>query len=465
MQTPAQIRHRLSRGVVAAQWNDQSALAETEAWLVSVEAREMLRIDYYSRQPRFEKPVLGPLKERKLDRAPLVVLVLASMHYDGRLRERAVRRLSALDGALSDRALAVRVTDHVEVIRELAAQEVLRRTTFAQAEQIVPLLQRISQRWRGSEVLGRYLRALVDSNDEASAWACLRSSGNFEVRRAAFRHSFESGLLGLPDAVRLLPRERDQVVRRQLIRVIADLAAPDVIAELLLRGRSAESRVLGLVKLTAAQLDPVVVEELLVDRSVLVRMWARVRWQEMGRDPVAVYAGIARSAAEPVVRARAYAGLAETGTELDRAEIVGLARSAELPLKKAGLSLLRGKSVASDVPWLLEEMTGDHSVAARLAGEVLSGSPQLWSPADLAVLKDSADAAVQRRAWWLHRSLGGWEVVIADLEFGAVWDRVVLPMYVGPTDSQRQRIADLLRTLPLERQQVSEIAFAAGLPA
>ncbi|MFE3176869.1 hypothetical protein ACFXPA_19840 [Amycolatopsis sp. NPDC059090] len=464
MQTPAEILYRLSLGVVAAQWDDREGLAETSAWFESATAREMLRIDCYSRQSRSEEPVMGRVTERKLKRAPLVALVLASMHRNGRLRERAVRLLCSSDSALSDRALAVRVADYAEAVRELAEQEVLRRTTLAQAERIMPLLQRISQRWRGSEVFARYLRALTAVHGEATVWACLRNSEVFEVRRAAFRHSFESGLLGLPDAVRLLPRERDQIVRRQLIRIVAELATPDVIASLL-RGRSAESRVLGLVKLTAAQLDPVEVERLLVDRSVMVRLWARLRWQEMGRDPVEVYAAVARSAATPVVRARAYAGLAETGTELDRTEIVGLAQSADLPLKKIGLSLLRGKAIASEVPWLLREMTGEHSRVARLAGEVLSSSPQLWSPADLAVLKGSPERALRRRGWWLHRGRGGWEAVIADLEFGEIRGRLALPMYFQPTDVQRQRIADLLSTLSLDRHQVSEIAFATGIPA
>ncbi|MBN9746042.1 hypothetical protein DMP23_34015 [Amycolatopsis sp. A1MSW2902] len=458
MQTPAQIRAQLSLG------RDQSGLAETEAWLASATARELLRIDHYARQARYPVPLLGRARSWQLKNASPVVAALASMHPDGRLREQAVRVLCGLAGALSDRALAIRVADHVEVVRELAEEEVLRRTTLAQAERIVPVVQRISQRGRGSQVQARYLRALVDAHGEASVWACLRISADVDVRRSAFRHSFETGLLGSVDAVRLLPRERDQVVRRKLIQVIAETATPEVIAETLLRGRSAESRVLGLVKLTAAQLDPVAVEQLLLDRSVLVRLWARLRWQEMGRDAGEVYAAVARSAAKPVVRARAYAELAETGAEFDRAEVVELAQNADLALKKTGLSLLRGKVVAADVPWLLREMTGEDSRVARLAGDVLSGSPQLWSLADLGVLKDSADVVIQRRGWWLHRSLGGWEAVIVDLESGAFRDRLELPMYVRPTVAQQQRIADLLDTLSLGLDQVSGIAFAAGLP-
>ncbi|MFD2471458.1 hypothetical protein [Amycolatopsis silviterrae] len=462
MQTAAEIRHHLKRGAVAARRDDQAVLAETADWLASATARELLRIDYYARQFRYEEPALGSAKDWWLKDAVPFVAALASMHQDGYLRERAVRELCGSTGAVSDRALAVRVSDRVEVVRELAEREVLRRTALAQAEQIVPVLQRIVGRGWGSKVLGRYLGALVAAHDEASVWACLRDSGDLDVRRSAFRRSLESGLLRVSDAVRLLFRERDQLVRRQLIRVIAEGATPDVIAESLLRGRSAESRVLGLVKLTAAQLDPVDVERLLVDRSVLVRAWARRRWQEMGRDAVAVYAAVARSAAGSVVRARAYAGLVESGTELDRAEIIELAQSADLPLKKTGLSLLRGKAVAAETSWLLREMTSDEPRVARLAGEVLTSSPQLWSAADLAALKGSADSVLRRRGWWLHRSLGGWEAVIADLELPEAWDQLVLPMYVLPTDAQWQRISDLLGALSLGSKQVSEIEFAAG---
>ncbi|WP_037367489.1 hypothetical protein [Amycolatopsis orientalis] len=463
MQTPAQIRAQLR--LAAATIRTPSGLAETEAWLVSATAREMLRIDYYARQARYPVPVLGRAHRWKLKHASPVVAALASMHPDGRLREQAVRVLCTSAGAVSDRALAVRVSDHVEVVRELAEQEVLRRTTLTQAGQIVPVLRRIAHRGRGLQAFERYLDALVAAQGEESVWAYLRSSEDFEVRRTAFRHSFEDGLLGLSDAVRLLPRERDQVVRRKLIQVIAESGTPEVIAESLLRGRSAEGRVLGLVKLTAAQLDPGVVEGLLVDRSVLARMWARIRWQEMGRDPVEVYAAVARSAARPAVRARAYAGLAEAGGELARTEILELAQSTDVVLKKAGLSLLRGKAVASDVSWLLREMTGEDSRVARLAGDVLSSSPRLWSLADLAVLKDSADPVVRRRGWWLHRSLGGWEAVIADLECGEFRDRLAVPRYFQPTAAQRRRIADLLGTLSLGSREVSEIEFAIGLPA
>lgn len=257
-----------------------------------------------------------------------------------------------------------------------------------------------------------------------------------------------------------------------MTRVIADSATPDIVAEVLLRGRSAESRADGLVALTAAELDPADVERLLVDPSAIVRLWARRRWQEMGRDPAATYAVIARSAAKPTVRARAFTGLAETGEAIGRQEALDLVHSAELPLRKVGLMLLRDSPTAEDVPALLSLVAGDQSRVARLASEVLTRSPHLWSLSSLAPLKLADDPQLRRRAWWIHRQLGGWEAVIADLELlrdpdpqlVALGRQPVPPMYFQPTDAQRKRLAGLLTTAPLKRDQRLNIATAAGLP-
>lgn len=474
MLNPPQIRSRLSESAAAALRGDRFVLDETASWLTSVTARELLRIDHDARQFRYQGPALGRPEKwtSEVLASPVpVVAVLASMHPDGYVRERAVRSLATSLDALSDRALAVRVSDHVGVIREVAVREVLRRRTLDHADRVVPLLRRIEQRGRGFEVLALYLHELITEHGEATVWARLRGSADHDIRRTAFRHSFDSGLLGLPDATVLLPGERDPLVRRRLIEVIADSATPDVIASVLLRDRSAESRTLALVKLTAAQLDPADVERLLLDSSVLTRLWARRRWQEMGRDPVVVYAMTARSTATPIVRARAYTGLAETGTAIERQEVVALVDSTALPLRKVGLSLLRGRATAEDIPLLVRSVAGDHSRVARLAAEVLIGSPGVWALTELAPLKASEDPELRRRAWWIHRRRGGWEAVIADLELlhdsdprlAGMGLQRELPMYSRPTATQQRRITDLLSTAPIERRQRRFIAFAAGL--
>jgi hypothetical protein len=471
-----EIRRRLGASATAAVEGNTDALRSTASWLTSATARELLRIDDCAREFRYEGPVLGEARQwtREVLASPLpVVAALAGMHRDGYVRQRAVESLAAFHDAVSDRALAVRVGDHVGAVREAAAREVLRRATLEHAEHIVPLLRRFEGRYRGAEVLPRYLRALTAEHGEAAVWAGLRSSADRDLRRAAFRHSFTVGLLALPEAVVLVPKERDQVVRRLLIEVIAGAATPEVVTRVLLRGRSAEGRALGLVKLTAAQLDPVDVERLLVDGSVLVRLWARRRWQEKGRHSAETYAAVARSTAAPIVRARAYTGLVETATPVGHQEIVDLAGSAELPLRKVGLSLLRSSAVAEDIPLLLRSVAGEDARVARLASEVLVGSPELRPLVDLAPFKTAGDPELRRRAWWIQHQYGGWHAVIADLEIlqdadplvAALGRQRVLPMYVQPTRAQAQRLTELLSTTRLDRPYVRSVAFAAGLPA
>jgi hypothetical protein len=253
--------------------------------------------------------------------------------------------------------------------------------------------------------------------------------------------------------------------------LIVDQAPPDIIADALLHARSAETRAEGLVRLAADQLEPAEVERFLVDRSGLVRLWARRRWREIGRDPVPTYAAIARSDQPAAVRARAYMGLAETGAAIEPAEVRGLVASAHRPLQKVGLRLLTQSAVADDVPRLLSLVAGESSRLARLASEVLARNPLLWSVDDLARLKASGDPDVRRRAWWIHRQRGGWESTIADLEvlhdpdphLASCGRDPVTPMYLQPTEAQRRRIASLLRTADLPRDEFLSIALAAGL--
>ena len=117
-------------------------------------------------------------------------------------------------------------------------------------------------------------------------------------------------------------------------------------------------------------------------------------------------------------------------------------------------------------------MTDADARVARLASEVLTDSPRLWSLADLAPLKSAQDPGLRRRAWWIHRHRGGWEAVIADLELlrdpdptlaAEVHRQPVLPMYLQPTDTQKERLADLLSTASVNRKHRLSIAFAAGL--
>lgn len=473
MQSHAEVRAHLAQGAAAVFSGDHAGMARAATWLGSLSARELLRVDGGARSV-LHGPSLG-LSEQWTDEvlasSGVAGAALGSMQYDGRVRERAFAVLDRSADPLADRMLAVRVTDHVQVIREAATRAVLERVSLDQADGIAPLLHRIWSRWWGADVMPLYLRALTEAHGEDGAWARLRASPDRDVRRTAFRRSLAAGLLDVEAAVRALDRDRDRTVQGLLAKHIADRAAPGEVAANLLRSGVAEARALGLVRLTAAQLDPADVERLLVDRSVLVRLWARRRWQEQGRDAAVVYAAVARGPAPAAVRARAYTGLAEAGATVERDEALGLVRSGQPPLSKSGLRLLAGRATAQDAPLLLNVVASGTARAARMASSILLEIPFAWADDDLRELSVSPDPVLRRRAWWLRRGRGRWDEVVADLEIALDDDpelaslgrSVSVPAYFDPTEAQRARIAELLPRVWPDRWRTSGIAFAAGL--
>ncbi len=469
----AEIADRLSDGAAAVLSGTPGPLAEIEDWLLLASARELLRIDRTARFWR-HRAALGTAnlwEGGALGTSGHLGAALASMHGDGRVREAAVGILSRTDAPLADRMLAVRLTDHVPPVQEAATRAALRRTSLTQADQIVPLLNLIEGRERGADVLPLYLHALAGVHGETALWSRLRGSTTPAVRRRAFHHSLAGELLSVTDAVAALPREHDRIVQSILAHAIADRAAPDVVASALLSDRSAESRVLGLVRLTADLLDPADVERLLVDPGVLVRLWARQRYQEQGRDSLSAYQNVARGSGPATVRARAYRGLVEAGGTVDRAVALDLIRSTEPPLKKAGLRMLVGRATPDDATLLFEVLRTGTSRVARLASEVLLEMPAAWSDADLLPLVSSPDPGLRRRAWWLKRSRSGWDETIADLEIlldddpviNTLGSNMTVPQFAQPTELQRDRLIALLPLVWPETWRESHVAFAAGL--
>lgn len=111
------------------------------------------------------------------------------MHADGFVRERAVARLATSEDGLTDGALALRLTDHVQAVREAAANAVLTGGNEASATRILPILELIRDRQRIGGVRALYLHRLFDEQCEAAVWAAMRDSDDRGLRRAAFRES------------------------------------------------------------------------------------------------------------------------------------------------------------------------------------------------------------------------------------------------------------------------------------
>lgn len=108
--SPADARERLRTAAATAVRGDVAGLELVESWLTDVSARELVRIDAFARQFRYEGPTLGKPQQwtgRVLSES-VPAMALASMHPDGFLRERTVGVLVGVRCPLSDRILALR---------------------------------------------------------------------------------------------------------------------------------------------------------------------------------------------------------------------------------------------------------------------------------------------------------------------------------------------------------------------
>lgn len=407
-----------------------------------------------------------------MDQPSTVAPVLASMHPDGHVRERAVTRLAASECLVADRGLAARLTDHVPVIREAASRALLSRTTLESAARIMPVLELIRERARAGEVRELYLRKLFDNYGERRVWTAFRASDDRALRRAAFRHTLSHGLLDVDAAITELPHETDQIVRSLLSRAIAERAAPAAAAGVLLSAGTAEGRALGLVRLRAAQIDPDVLKELLVDSSVLVRLWARTRWTELGHEPLPTYASMTRdNDLRPRLRARAYTGLLEAGGSIGHNEALELLASGEHPLARVGLKHLVDNAEPEDTTKLFNVLTTGTNKEAKLASAALIRLRRAWTVADLRQIRSSEDPELRRRGWRLQRGRGGWEETLADLELLDDNDEELSrrgrsatpPMYEKPDEEQRQRLRTLVARVDLPPERLLDIAAAAGI--
>jgi hypothetical protein len=471
--TPSEIRERLRFASGAVFVSDSQGMADAGNWLATVSGRELLRVDGFARQYRYEGPTLGDAQQwtSSIVNNTEVAAAIGSMHRDGHVRERAVRRLSTSADPLVDRMIAVRADDHVGPVRDLAVTTLMTRTGLPGAESAMAVLQHFAGRSRGAAAAREYEERLIAQHGAGPVWSAFRDSRDRDLRRMAHRRSVTMSLIGASEAAALVSAERDQVVRRLLANVVAEHADTATIREVLLQGRSAESRVLGLVRLGPHELSLSEVQPLLGDSSVLVRFWARRRWSEMDRDVVTACRALIDLAGTPSKQACAYRGLAESGGDIDHEELVRLVRSTEPALQKVGLELLADTALPTDLPDVFRLIRAAHTRVARLASEVLVSNQGLWRLEDISDLKQDPEPELRRRAWWLHRSRGGWDSPIADLQvlqdpdtdLARLGRQPQAPKYLPPTQAQREILEPLLRRAPLSRDSRLELAFAAGL--
>ncbi|MEU8265273.1 hypothetical protein AB0C02_32290 [Micromonospora sp. NPDC048999] len=338
------------------------------------------RLDRHSRQA----PWYGPYQDSALRRVGArfsvatsgpVAMALASMHGDGRIRQRAI-------AAMVDRPcpevmpfLVLRTADWVKPVRDRARAGLallLADDPDGHLPAVLPMALRLDTWLRGGFAVTQIRAALLSAPPQV--WRGLLGSGGRRQRRFVFDIVLAQGWLRLPDYVTWAETDSDTGIR---VRA-ADAACREAVwtrrhdvLRRLARSVRAEVRVVALTGLVRVGQDSDVAAYLDDDAS-LVRAVARDAARRLGID-AREHHRAAVSTGEPALGA--ILGLAETGSAADapllrpllthsqarvRAQAVRGLRLLQAVVAQEVLPLLRDPSpaVVREVTTALRPLTG-----------------------------------------------------------------------------------------------------------
>ncbi len=393
--------------------------------------------------------------------ASSLLLVLASTHRDGFLRERTIPLLAERTGALTSAALALRTTDHVSEVREPARPALAGRTSCSDAAVIVPILLAVEGRKVAAGFVADYLTRLSGE----TLRSLVRSQDN-ETRRLAV----ERAPLTSTELVEIAVADRDLHARLGAAR--RAIAQDVAVAGELFAVRPASVRALAV----AAAPDELVrprLEQLLLDRSALLRRAAQARATTLEVDAAAVYR-------RHLPARTAVLGLGETGSDADVDRLVELVDERQEPAVRRAAVRALGWRAPSELllvllPPLLE---ADQPGVAREAGRQLRRLGFTLSGTALDRLVGSPHAWTRQAALGIARSRPGWDAPVAALalyddpnESVREYARSALHEWFGrkassagvPTREQADRLSASLDRVGLSPWFDRQLRFHAGL--
>jgi hypothetical protein len=258
------------------------------AWLATLPARDLAALDNVARcDVGYEGP---PIRVRPDPAEPTGLgAVLASLYYDGRVRERALPHLPA---DLAARFLALRTADHVPQIRERARELLFGLPPEPLAMEVLLLARRHPS---GTSPVYDYASRLT-----LDQLATLRAVTDRDQRRWAFQHSLAAGTLALAE-LKAGALDSDQWIRSRCADALAQRAGPDL-APVLITSQYADTRLAAMLRLPDELLSDAQVEEALFDRSARVRELAQWRSRRRGTDPRTTYVDLAAESEVPADR-------------------------------------------------------------------------------------------------------------------------------------------------------------------
>lgn len=394
---------------------------------------------------------------------------LASMVRDGRLRERAVRRLAADPAPAASRLLALRVADPAPQVRDAAWQALTRRTDAQQAAAIAPVLVTLRGRLRASEALDRYA-AVYASAHRTPLWRLLIDHPDRQTRRWAINAGIAENGFGSTEARQRLDHEPDQLMAH---RWIALLVRDPAHASELLGSRWPAAREAAL-DAVGPDLDTPTLEGCLLDRAARVRTAAERLAAARGIDTGQFYLRHWTTTRDP----RSLRSATHLGAGPSQDELLALLGDADHRVRATAALLVDAEADA--IAPLFDLLTDESGVVTAAATRALASS-HAWRYQQAADRWEAADPATRRRLGRLIRSRTGWDQVRGGLLAMTDDDPVVhsdglaglyqwltsraTRMFTGPSDAQLADLQGLLgaaRGLPLPLR--NEIEFRLRLP-
>ncbi|GAA3213973.1 hypothetical protein GCM10010532_040180 [Dactylosporangium siamense] len=273
----------------------------------------LVAVDHYARRSWEAKITLEVVATRLDHAAPgLITMALASLHSDGRVRERAVRAILHQSDPVLAPFLVLRAGDWVQQVRDLASLGVamlLAQDPANYLPAMLPVALRTDARDRGRFVMNQLVAAILAAPEKVRA--ALSSAGATAQRRLIFDLDRTQGRLTLAGLVGVAEEDPDPRLRAQAAEAACREAVWTEQAAVLRRlagGRRADVRVTALVGLLRLGLDADVVAHL-DDPSALVRAVARQAARKAGENAVARYRAVLSG---PTPTPGAVAGFVET---------------------------------------------------------------------------------------------------------------------------------------------------------
>ncbi|HLZ00179.1 MAG TPA: hypothetical protein VKT33_14055 [Candidatus Angelobacter sp.] len=367
------------------------------------------------------------LKPNQLDRLEglgtefVFALGMASFHFNGYVREQALRRLAAVKNGSEIPLLLLRVNDWVEEVRDTAQRLVRDRLTinyapfFVNNLVLVTRLQ-LGRRGRPQAIFGA-IEALLKDKDSQYALRAGLDSQDTETRRACYRLAFGSGLLDQEFVTERALSESDPAIRLWGVHNLSLVSNSVTAARLLLRAGTdrfapVRRKALQVYSERFPELAAPWLKQALMDSLPSVRGYAQFQLGKQSDFDLRQFYLEALAKSDTMSLCSAISGLGEVGASSDTALIVRYV-SHEVPkVRRAALRTLLRLHADDFVDVFVERLSDRAPAVSREAMKGLNKAIHLIAGERVwRIFVGTAAVHTRRNALFLISRLSKWESI------------------------------------------------------